>query len=402
MKYDFTTIITRNGKDALAVDGVGAQGHAPEKPDCAYDFIPMWVADMNFAIAPVITAYLHKRIQHPLYGYFMPSASYYEAIKCWHQKQHNVINLRESHIGYENGVLGGVVSALEVLTSVGETVLLHAPAYTGFINTIKGCGRRIIYSPLYQDQEGIWRMNYQDMEQKIKNHHIHTIIFCSPHNPCGRVWEEEELEKAAAVFERNQCTIISDEIWSDIVFENHKHIPLQSVNPYMRNHTIALYSPSKAFNLAGLVGSYHIIYNPYLHDRMKAQAGVSHYNSMNVLSMHALIGAYSDEGIAWLHELKQILEKNIAYAYEFIHTQFWGVTCFQPEATYMLFLDCKQYCQYTGENIENLLKCGWRVGIGWQDGRPFQGENHLRINLALPYSRVVEAFHRMKKYVFSE
>ena len=147
---------------------------------------------------------------------------------------------------------------------------------------------------------------------------IHVAIFCSPHNPCGRVWEREEIEKAMEIYKRNDCLVISDEIWSDIILYNNKHIPTQSVSEDARNRTIAVYAPSKTFNLAGLVGAYHVIYNNYLRDRIGAQSSKSHYNEVNVLSVHALIGAYKPEGRQWLEELLQVLAENVDYVSDHI------------------------------------------------------------------------------------
>ncbi len=161
-----------------------------------------------------------------------------------------------------------------------------------------------------------------------------------------------------------------------------------------------MYAPSKTFNLAGLVGSYRIVYNAYLRDRVEAQSGKSHYNSMNVLSMHALIGAYSEEGHQWVDELCQVLSGNVDYACDFIASHFEGVQVAKPEGTYMLFLDCTQWLQKHGKTIDELEKAGWDVGVAWQDGRVFHGENSIRMNLALPLSQVKEAFGRLEEYVF--
>ena len=191
-------------------------------------------------------------------------------------------------IGYENGVLGGVVSALTSFANPGDPILVHSPTYIGFTKSLKNNGFEIVHSPLVRDEAGVWRMDYADMDRKLKEHHIHAAILCSPHNPCGRVWTPEELARAMEVYRANDCVVISDEIWSDILLNGHKHTPTQSVSEDARRRTIALYAPSKTFNLAGLVGSYHIIYDEYLRDRVRAKASKSHYNSMNVLSMHAL------------------------------------------------------------------------------------------------------------------
>ena len=297
-------------------------------------------------------------------------------------------------------MLGGVVSVLDAFSAPGDGVLLHSPTYIGFTHCISDCGRKIIHSPLKLDENGVWRMDYADMDAKIKENKIHVVVFCSPHNPCGRVWEKEEIEKAMEVYRANDCVVISDEIWSDIILNGNRHIPTQAVSEDARNRTVALYAPSKTFNLAGLIGSYHIIYNKYLRERVEAQGSKSHYNSMNVLSMHALIGAYKPEGHEWVDELRQVLSENINYACDFIAENFPGVQVAKPEGTYMLFIDCTEWLKAHGKTIDELEQAGWDVGVAWQDGRMFHGENSIRINLALPHQRVKEAFERMKKYVF--
>lgn len=168
-----------------------------------------------------------------------------------------------------------------------------------------------------------------------------------------------------------------------------------------KQRTVALYAPSKTFNLAGLVGSYHIIYNKHIRERVDKEASLSHYNSMNVLSMHALIGAYKPEGYEWVEELCEVITKNIDFACNYIKDHFEGVSVGRPEGTYMLFVDCTEWCKKHGKTIEDVEKAAWDVGVACQDGRMFHGPCHLRINLALPLSRVQEAFHRLDKYVFN-
>lgn len=262
MKYDFTSIMDRRGKDALAIDSVGEHiwGSEPEKPEDGFDFIPMWVADMNFPTCPSITGSIVKRVQHPAFGYFRPAEEYYNSIIKWQKNHFGVTGLTKEHIGYENGVHG--------------------------------------------------------------------------------------------------------------------------------------------FNLAGLIGSFHIIYSRYLRDRICSHANATHYNEMNVLSMHALIGAYQSQGAEWLEELRAVLEENTRYAVDFIRNNFSGVEAASPQGTYMIFLDCTKYCAKTGRTIDEVLKAGWKKGVVWQDGRAFGGSCHIRMNLALPLSRIEDAFVRLKRYVF--
>lgn len=402
MKYDFTTIMDRRGMDAIAIDSLGkGDGFAPGVPKEGFDAIPMWVADMNFATVPTVPEAIIERAKHPAYGYFAATDAYYDAIINWQAKRNGVTGLTKEYIGYENGVLGCVISALTAFAAPGDKVLLHSPTYIGFTGSVENNGYKIVHSPLKKDENGVWRMDYEDMDAKIKANHIHVAIFCNPHNPCGRVWERWELEKAMEVYCANDCVVISDEIWSDIILNGNKHIPLQSISEDARNRTIAVYAPSKTFNLAGLVGSYHIIYNKHLRDRVRAKSSKPHYNEMNVLSMHALIGAYKPEGYEWVDELCQVLSENINYGYDYIQKHFEGVEVSKPEGTYMLFLDCTKWCEAHGKTIQELEQMCWDVGVACQDGCMFKAPCAIRLNLALPFSLVKEAFARMDKYVFN-
>ena len=401
MKYDFTTLMDRHGKDAIAVDGLGT-GFAPAPPKEGFDAIPMWVADMNFATVPTIPQAIIARAQHPAYGYFSPSKAYYDAILNWQYTRNGVTGLEPKHIGYENGVLGGVLSALNCVCSRGDKVLVHSPTYIGFTRSLENNGYHIVHSPLVQDENGVWRMDYADMEQRLKNEKIHAAILCSPHNPCGRVWEREELEQAMELFRKYDVFVVSDEIWSDILLNGHTHIPTQSISEDARQRTAALYAPSKTFNLAGLVGSYHIVYNNWWRERIEKESSLSHYNAMNVLSMHALVGGYSPEGQAWLDELREVLSGNVNFACSYIADRFEGVTVTKPEGTYMLFVDCTGWCKAHGKTIGELEHALWDVGVAVQDGTMFHGPCHLRMNLASPRSRIEEAFRRMDEYVFNK
>jgi len=401
MKYDFTSILDRRGKDAIAVDAVGAPGSSFPAPREGFDVIPMWVADMNFPALHTIQEAMIERAKLPTFGYFSPRTEYYDSIIRWHETRNGVTGLTAANIGYENGVLGGVATAMRVLCSQGDKVLLHSPTYVGFTGVLKNNGYDIVHSALVQDENGVWRMDFEDMEKKIVENKIHTAIFCSPHNPTGRVWEKWEVEKAMELYKKHDVMVISDEIWSDLTLVGQKHTPTQSVSEDAKKRTIAFYAPSKTFNLAGLIGSYHIIYNKLLKDRMDKESSLSHYNSLNVMSMYALIGAYKDEGYEWLDELREVITGNIDWACKYIEEHFEGVEISKPQGTYMLFIDCGKWCAAHGKDVGDVLKAGWDVGVVWQDGRAFHGKTHIRMNLALPLSRVQEAFERLDKYVFN-
>ncbi len=400
MKFDFTTKPDRAGMDALAVDAIGAPGgFAPGAPDEGFTAIPMWVADMNFVSFPGIQKAVIERAKHPAFGYFVPRKEYYDSIINWQAVRNGVAGLTRDDIGYENGVLGGVVSTLNVLCSRGDNVLLHSPTYIGFTGALINNGYKIVHSPLVKDRDGVFRMDFSDMEKKVTENKIHVMVFCSPHNPVGRVWERSELEELSAFCEKHDITVISDEIWSDIILSGYRHIPVQSATEYLHENTAAMYAPSKTFNLAGLIGSYHIIYNKRLRERVIKESSLCHYNDMNVLSMHALIGAYSEEGMEWTDELRSVINDNVELGVRFFEG-VPGVTLSPPQGTYMIFPDFTEWCREKSVTMDELEKACWKVGVALQDGRMFHGEHNLRINLALPTAHVKEAFDRLDKYVF--
>ena len=397
MTYDFETVLDRRGRDSVAADLIPFDDC---RPDEGFDPIPMWIADMAYPTAPPVLAAIRERLEMPALGYFRLSDDYFESILSWQRRRNGVEGLAREHIGYENGVLGGVASAVQAFTAPGEKILVHSPTYVGFTHTVETLGRVLVHSPLVRDEAGIWRMDFADMDAKIKEHGIHLVIFCSPHNPSGRVWERAELEAAMAVFRENNCLVISDEIWSDIVMPGHRHIPTQSLGEDARARTIAFYAPSKTFSLAGLVGSYHIVYSKYLRERLVRQSEQSHYNSCNVLSMHALIGGYSPAGEEWAEQMIRAVDGNFDYACGFIAEHFPLVRVMRPQGTYMLFLDCGEFCRASGVTISELQRRGVRAGVVWQNGEDFVWPDTIRMNLALPLSRLKEAMERLEKYAF--
>lgn len=399
MKYDFKTYINRSGQDAIAVDCLG-NDFAPAKPKMDLTPIPMWIADMNFPTVPTVQEAMIERIKHPIFGYFPAKKEYTDAIIKWQEHHHQVQGLLPDHIGYENGVLGGVISAISTMCSRGDRVLVNSPTYNGFWSSLENAGFRMEYSPLVQDEAGVWRLDLEDMEQRITKNNIHAAVFCSPHNPTGRVWTMEEVTAVMELFRKHDVYVVSDEIWSDIVLHGSKHIPTQSVSEDARNRTVALYAPSKTFNIAGLVGSYHIIYNERLRHRVDKEASVSHYNNMNVLSMYALIGAYQPEGYEWLGELRDTLADNVDKACDYVKEHFEGVTVKKPEGTYLMWLDCREWCEKHGKTYEELVQMGWDCGVTWADGAAYQAPGFIRMNIALPLEKLMEALERLSQYVF--
>lgn len=396
MSYDFTSVLEREGRDSIAADRIPLPGVTVRE---GFSRIPMWIADMSFPTAPEILAAMRERLEFPSFGYYTLSDAYYESIIAWHRRRHGTEGLLPEHIGYENGVLGGVSTAIQMLSCPGEKLLLHSPTYVGFTHVLHDIGRTPVHSELKRDGEGIWRMDYGDMERKLREERIHLAVLCSPHNPCGRVWARWELERAMELFRQYEVTVISDEIWSDIIMPGYMHIPTQNLSEDARMRTLSFYAPSKTFSLAGLVGSYHIVYDPALRDRLRRRSAMSHYNAGNVLSMHALIAAY-DRAEGWADEMIRTVDENLRLACDFIGAHFPGVRVMRAQGTYMLFLDCSDWLRAHGDTLEALLRRGAEVGVLWQNGEDFLFPDSIRLNLALPRTLLEEALRRMRTHIF--
>ncbi|MGI6107990.1 MAG: MalY/PatB family protein [Lachnospiraceae bacterium] len=398
MKYDFDTVIDRTGKDSIAVEQIPVE-NAPVREGVSR--IPMWVADMNFATVPDIPEMLAERAKHPLYGYFSPRKEYTDAILTW-QKKRNGLDLTADDILYQNGVLGGLATAVRAFTAPGDGILLHSPCYIGFLHTLEQyADRRMVFSPLVRDGQGVWRMDFADMEKKIRGSRVTCMVFCSPHNPTGRVWERGEIEQAMELCAKYDLTVVSDEIWSDLILPGNHHTPTAGVSADAAGRTIAMYAPSKTFNLAGLVGSYSVVRDPGRRAKMKQTADLTMYNSMNLLSMYALIGGYSGHGAEWVDELTQVILRNVEETLAFFAKAAPEIRIAKPQGTYMLYLDCGEWCAKHKTDIEKLLKAGIYEGVIWQDGRPFRMPDTIRMNLALPKALLDEALARLGR-VFAE
>lgn len=396
MIYDakfFDEVFERRGHDATKWD-------YPLFVKDNKDIVPMWVADMDFRTPDCIVDAMAKRLEHHAFGYFKIPQAYFDGIAKWQKERYGVDGVTADQVDYQNGVLGGVSSFVEAYSLPGDWILLNDTCYTGFQSTIANRGRNIVYSPVKETADG-WALDIEDMEKKIIEKKPPIMIFCNPHNPTGHVWSKEEMIAVVELCDKYGMLICSDEIWADFQTGGHKHVPLHTCCPRAKEIVFSMYAPSKTFNLAGLVGSYHVIFNKYLRERMDKVASLSHYNSINVMSMHALVGAYSETGREWVDELLEVLSSNVNYAYDYICKNFKGVKLAKPEGTYMLYLDCEEWCKEHNMSMDDLLKAGVAVGVIWQDGRPFNRPFAIRVNLAVPHSRVIDAMDRLDKYVFN-
>ena len=244
-------------------------------------------------------------------------------------------------------------------------------------------------------------MDFEDMERKIVETTSTPPSSVLPTTPAGAFGSGGKWSGPWSCSKSTRSMWFRTKIWSDIILEGHKHIPVQSVSEYARNHTVALYAPSKTFNLAGLVGAYHIIYDRKIRERMEKESSLCHYNDINILSMYALLGAYQPEGYIWADELRQVITGNVEYACDYIAQHFDGVEVSKPEGTYMLFADCSKWCEKHGKTLDEVEQAAWDVGVAIQDGRMFHAPATCASTWPCPLSRVKEAFGRLDQYVFN-
>ena len=291
---------------------------------------------------------------------------------------------------------------LHTLTKPGDPILVHSPTYVGFTGVLKTNDMDIVSSPLVQDENGVYRMDFADMEKKIQEKGIRVAIFCNPHNPTGRVWTKEEISDYIDLMAKYGITVISDEIWADFMIgEGKKHIPTQSVSDLAKRITCAFYAPSKTFNLAGLVGSYHIIYRDDLREKVLKTESLSHYNSHNIMSTYALIGGY-EGGADWVDELCAYIRGNMQYCEDYCKRHFHGVKFTVNEGAYVALMDCTEWLENTGKTMDEMLDDMAWCGVLVSDGRAFHAEHHVRINFACPRLTVEQMMERLDKYVFNK
>ncbi|MFV0496904.1 MAG: MalY/PatB family protein [Candidatus Fimivivens sp.] len=355
------------------------------------ELLPMWIADTDFATPSCVLDAIKTRLAHPIMGYFEPPARFYECIAHWNAQRRGIAGILPQQILYQNSTVGAIVSAVNLFTKPGEGVLVHTPNYTGFQYALSDNNRLLIASPLKRDAQGVFRMDFADMEKKIREHAISCMILCSPHNPTGRVWTTQELRQATALCEQYGIKIISDEVWADFVFTPNKHVPTPLISDYARRNTISLYGATKTFNLAGLRIAYSICFDETLAAQYKKICTATHYNAPNVLSVAALIGAYSG-GEQYVDELLHYIRDNMRFADHFIKENVPALTSYLPQGTYTLWLKFNQTDRSDEENMKRMS----RLGLVGDPAHKYNASGYFRLNLACPKSQVEAALVRLQ------
>ena len=387
MTMNFDQAIERKNTNCSKYDGMAASFGRN-------DLLPLWIADMDFPVPEEVAAAVAKRTEHPVYGYNVFPAGYYEAFTAWVKKHHDW-DVKKEWVCHTPGVLTALSNAILTLTEKGDNILIQPPVYFPFSSTIEALGRKVINNQLiYRD--GYFTMDFDDLEEKAKQAKL--FVFCSPHNPSGRVWKKEELERVEAICRKNDLLVFSDEIHSDIVYQPHKHIVFAQLSDWSREHSIIAMAPSKTFNIAGLEMSHITIANDEMRTRYQylLRYGL-HVANANSCGIPAAQAAY-EHGEAWYQDLLVYLQANIDYLDAALKEQVPQVKLVRPESTYIPLLDMSELGM-TNDEMKNFVIN--EVGAALNAGSTFGpgGERFMRINVATQRVRLETFVARLKEAI---
>lgn len=382
--YDFDQIIDRRHTACLKYDAATQRGLPP-------DVLPFWVADMDFTVPDEIITALMQRSQHGIFGYTLIDRSYKDALSGWFTTQHNWTPDTRTLL-ITPGVVFAICTAIRAFTQPGDAILIQPPVYYPFSLSIEQNQRRVVTNPLVL-QDGHYTIDFEDFEQKIIDQHIRMFLLCSPQNPTGRVWKPEELKKLADICLRHQVLIIADEIHQDFVYDGHTHTILNTLSPEIAQNTILCTSPSKSFNLAGLQISNIFIENPAHRRRFLDTFQATGYCEPNPLGLAAAQAAYT-YGADWLRQLKAYLRQNLDRTRGFLAQELPKVHLIEPEGTYLIWLDFRDYGLHRQELDDRIIK---KAHLWLDSGHIFgsEGSGFQRINIACPWATLEKGLQQL-------
>ena len=359
--------------------------------------LPMWIADMDFETAPCVKEEIIKIAERGIFGYSIVPDEYFESISDFWYKRYGY-RFSPSDMVYVSGVVAGISSMVRKLTTPAENVLIQAPVYNIFYNSILNNGRNVLSSDLVYEG-GEYRIDFSDLEEKLKNPQTSLMILCNPHNPVGKIWDKETLAKIGELCHRYGVTVISDEIHSPLTVPYKKYVPFASASEICAEISVTLVSTSKAFNLAGLQSAAAIAKNPILRHKVFRGVNTDEVGEPNVFAMRANIAAYRGGG-EWLDALNEYIYENRKTATDIIEKANCGLNVVFSEASYLLWVDVSAYTDNSEEFCKDLReKTGLYVSDGVEYGRG--GEGFIRINLATQKSNVIDGINRLVSYVKS-
>ena len=382
MKYNFNEIIDRSGTDALKLEALLPRWGRT-------DLIPMWVADMDFRTPPFIVEAIKKRTECEIFGYTEKPHAWYQSIIDWQQRRHQWAITKEM-ISFVPGVVPAIVMAVEAFTQVGDPVLIQPPVYYPFAAAIRNTGRKVVTNPLLLKDEQ-YQIDFEDFEEKAKT--CKLFILCNPHNPGGRVWTKDELERLASICLKHKVLMISDEIHADLTLPPYQHTPLATLSKEVAESCVTFSSASKTFNMAGLASAYAVIPNAEVRKKFLDKTVGDMLTDGNVFAFQTTVAAY-EQGEEWLSQLLSYIQGNINYLTQYIDQHLPKVKYIVPQASYLVFLDFREL----GLSQKELVSlCTNQAHLALVDGSVFgkEGTGFMRINLASPRSVIEKAAQQL-------
>lgn len=382
MNYDFDAVCDRRNTASL-------------KWNVAENELPMWVADMDFKTAPEIIEELQKRLSHGVFGYSEVTDEWYDAIINWWSKRHGFKPEKDGLI-FCTGVVPALSSIVRKLTTPAEKVLIQTPVYNIFFNSIVNNGRNVLESPLVYDRDKReYSIDFTDLEEKLSDPQTTLMILCNPHNPVGKIWDNETLARIGSLAKKYNVVVVSDEIHCDITDPEKGYVPFASVNEECEKNSITCIAPTKAFNLAGLQTAAVYVPDKFLRHKVWRGLNTDEAAEPNAFAITAAVAAFT-KGEDWLNALREYLYKNKATVSEFLLKNLPQIRLVKSEATYLLWLDCGDICDDTTE-LQKFIrqKTGLYLSEGAQYGRP--GAAFLRMNIACPKATLIDGLERLYK-----
>ncbi len=387
MKYDFDKIYDRKNTNSLKYDFAAERG----KPR---DLLPMWVADMDFRAPDEVITALKDKAEHGIFGYSEPKSDYFETLHNWFLSRHGWETQPEKFV-VTCGVVFSICALIRALTSVGDSVIICQPVYYPFAESVTDNGRKLVISEL-KNEDGYYTVDYDDFEKKIIENSVKLFILCNPHNPVGRVWTREELERMGDICLKHGVFVISDEIHSDFVYGDNKHIVFPTVKKEFEDICAVCTAPTKTFNLAGLHIANTYVKSDVVRGQLKRELDKQGYSQPNVMGLIACEAAYK-YGAEWLEQLKAYLEQNLRLVRDYIAC-IKGIELVEPQGTYLVWLDCRAL-KLSEEELSALFQNKAKLWL--DDGFIFGagGSDFVRINIACPSSVLKLALDRIKRAV---
>ncbi|MDR1564687.1 MAG: pyridoxal phosphate-dependent aminotransferase [Oscillospiraceae bacterium] len=380
MIYNFDEIINRKNTGSIKYDFAAKRGR-PE------GLLPLWVADMDFAAPKGVVEELEKAVRHGIFGYAEPMEAYYQALTAWFSGRYGLEFTKEDVV-CTPGVVYALAQIVRALTNEGEGVIIQSPVYYPFYSVVEENGRKVVRNPLIF-KDGRYTMDFDGLEALAAQEEVKMLLLCSPHNPVGRVWKRDELERLNEICRRNNIIVVADEIHCDFVYSGNKHTSFGLLD----ENAVICTAPSKTFNLAGLQTANVIVKDTAQRRRLLAEISRSGYSQLNTLGLVACRAAYQ-HGAEWLAELITYLEQSLALVRDFINERLPKVKLIEPEGTYLIWLDFTAYGLTQKELDRRVIQgAGLWLDTGTMFGR--EGEGFQRINLTCPHSVLRQALEQL-------